>query len=130
MKRLLNIKDAAEYMGRTVAGMRKLVWNGQIRFVQPHPHSRLYFDIKDLDAFIEKNRVAYPWTKPVSTNAEGPILKKRLLNLKDAAVYLGLSKWQTLNLFWNYEISIIQQHPRSGRYFDVRELDAYLRKKG
>jgi len=53
-KRLYTIKEAAEYLGRSTWSMRELVWAGKIPFIKDG--RKFYFDIKDLDEYIEKNK--------------------------------------------------------------------------
>ncbi len=56
-KRLYNLKEAAEYLGRTHWGMRELVWKGKLPFVKDG--GKYYFDLNNLDAFIEKHKMKY-----------------------------------------------------------------------
>ena len=55
--RLLSIQAAAGYMGRTVWGMRELYWANKIPMVRDG--KKIFFDVKDLDAYIERNKVNY-----------------------------------------------------------------------
>ena len=58
-KRLYTLKEAAHYLGRSVWGMRDLVWAQVIPVVMQRGSRKMYFDINDLDAFIEKNKAVY-----------------------------------------------------------------------
>jgi len=58
-KRLYSAKEAAEYLGRSVWGIRELVWSQAIPIVKQAGCRKIYFDIKDLDSFIEKNKAIY-----------------------------------------------------------------------
>ena len=58
-KRLYTLKEAAEYLGRSVWGMRDLIWSQVIPVVKQYGSRKMYIDIADLDAFIEKNKVMY-----------------------------------------------------------------------
>ncbi len=58
-KRLYTLKEAAEYLGRSVWGVRDLIWARAIPVVQQHGCRKMYLDINDLDAFIEKNKAIY-----------------------------------------------------------------------
>lgn len=58
-KRLYNLKEAAEYLGRTVWGVRTLIWNGDIPVVRVSNGRKIYVDIKDLDAYIDNNKTVY-----------------------------------------------------------------------
>jgi excisionase family DNA binding protein len=54
-KRLYSIKEASEYLGRSEYALREMIWSGkipQVRFDR-----RIYIDINDLDALIEKNKM-------------------------------------------------------------------------
>ena len=53
-KRLYNLKDAAVYLGRTVWGIRELIWSGRIPVIQDG--RKQYLDIYDLDKYIESNK--------------------------------------------------------------------------
>ena len=54
-KRLLTVQEAAEYLGRTVPAIRELQWAGRIPCVKSD--RRVFFDIEDLDRFIETHKV-------------------------------------------------------------------------
>jgi len=58
-KRLYTLNEAAEYLGRSVWGIRDLIWSRMIPVVQQHGGRKMYLDINDLDAFIEKNKAIY-----------------------------------------------------------------------
>jgi excisionase family DNA binding protein len=58
-KRLFTLKEASEYLGRSVWGVRELVWSQVIPVVKQGGCRKMYLDINDLDAFIEKNKVIY-----------------------------------------------------------------------
>ena len=53
-KRLYNIKEAAAYLGRTEWGLREMIYAGKIPCIKDG--RRVQIDIKDMDAWIEKNR--------------------------------------------------------------------------
>jgi Helix-turn-helix domain len=53
-KRLLSIKEAGEYLGRSVWGIRELQWKGILPYVRFD--RRVYFDINDLDKVIESHK--------------------------------------------------------------------------
>ena len=54
--RLLSLKDAAAWLGLTVWAMRERIWAGQIPVVQFPGGRKQYFDIRDLEAFIQNNK--------------------------------------------------------------------------
>ena len=55
-KRLYTLKEAAKYLGRSVWSMRELVWAGEISIVRENGKRKIFIDIKDLDAYIERNK--------------------------------------------------------------------------
>lgn len=58
-KRLYTLKEAAQYLGRSEWGMRELVWKRLIPTVITKGGRKIYFDVMDLDAFIEKHKSFY-----------------------------------------------------------------------
>ncbi|MGZ6225903.1 MAG: helix-turn-helix domain-containing protein [Syntrophales bacterium] len=58
-KRLYTLKEAAQYLGRSEWGMRELVWKRLIPTVIAKAGRKIYIDVIDLDAFIEKNKTFY-----------------------------------------------------------------------
>ncbi len=54
--RLLTVREAAEYIGRTETAVRELVWNGKLAHIRTD--RRVMLDIRDLDSWIDTNRVA------------------------------------------------------------------------
>ncbi len=54
-QRLFSVCEAAEYIGRTETAVREMVWNGKL----PHIRTdrRVMLDIRDLDRWIDQNRV-------------------------------------------------------------------------
>lgn len=56
-KRLFSIPESGVYIARGVYGVRTLVWNGELPIVR---HGRkIFIDVKDLDSFIERNKITY-----------------------------------------------------------------------
>jgi len=53
-KRLFSIPEAAIYLGRSVWSIRRLIWNGDLPRVSAG--GRVHVDVKDMDAFIDKNK--------------------------------------------------------------------------
>ncbi len=53
-KRLYTIAEAAVYLGRSPWSVRHLIWGGQLPEVRTS--RRVHLDIKDLDAFIDRNK--------------------------------------------------------------------------
>jgi hypothetical protein len=58
-KRLYTLKEAATYLGRSEWGMRDLKYSGKIPFVKVNGGRKDFFDICDLDDFIEKHKDCY-----------------------------------------------------------------------
>ena len=56
-KRLFTIKEAAEYLGRSVYSMRSLIWAGKLPIVRQD--KKIWICIHDLDAWIERNKITY-----------------------------------------------------------------------
>jgi excisionase family DNA binding protein len=54
-KRLYSIEEAAQYLGRSEWGIRRLIWDGHL------PHilhgRRIHLDLADMDTFIERNKM-------------------------------------------------------------------------
>lgn len=51
-KRLYTLREAGEYLGRPVWGIRELIWSGKIPVIQDG--RKMYLDIIDLDSYIER----------------------------------------------------------------------------
>jgi len=58
-KRLYTLKEAAIYLGRGDYGMRELAWAGDIPVVKKEKDRKLYFDVYDLNSYIEGNKTIY-----------------------------------------------------------------------
>lgn len=56
-KRLFTLKEAAHYLGRTLWGMRELVWAGKIPVVRDG--RKMFIDILDLEAWVARNKMTY-----------------------------------------------------------------------
>ena len=55
--RLLPLKKAAEYLGLTTWAMRERIWAGDIPVVRFPGGRKQFIDTKDLEAFIERNKM-------------------------------------------------------------------------
>ena len=55
LKRLYSLPEAAEYLGRSSWSVRRLIWNGDLP--QVRAGRRVHVDVRDMEAFIEKNKV-------------------------------------------------------------------------
>ena len=56
-KRLYNLKEASTYLGRSVWGVRGLIWAGKIPIVRDG--RKIFIDILDLEKFVEINKSTY-----------------------------------------------------------------------
>jgi hypothetical protein len=57
--RLLTLKKAAEFLGLTEWAMRSRVWSGDIPFVRFPGGRKIYIDIRDIERFIERNKMTF-----------------------------------------------------------------------
>ena len=53
-KRLLTLKEAACYLGRSLWSVRELIWKGALPYIQDC--RKQYLDIRDLEIFIEAHK--------------------------------------------------------------------------
>lgn len=53
-KRLLSVKEAGDYLGRSVLATRELMYKGVLPYIKFD--RRIYFDIRDLDRVIEQHK--------------------------------------------------------------------------
>jgi len=58
-KRLYTLKEAANYLGRSLWGMRELIWAGDVPIVRAEGNRKIFVDITDLDKFINRNKSVY-----------------------------------------------------------------------
>jgi hypothetical protein len=54
--RLLDLKAAALYLGRSINAVKKLYYAGKLNYIQHCPRGKIYFDRIELDEFIEQGR--------------------------------------------------------------------------
>jgi hypothetical protein len=55
--RLMTLKEAAAFLGVGIWTMRDIVWSGSVPLVRFK--RRMYFDVRDLEQLIERNKVTY-----------------------------------------------------------------------
>ncbi len=55
-RRLLRTREAAHYLGMSPGKLRKLTQSGELPIVQHDEHSPWLYDLRDLDAHIEKTK--------------------------------------------------------------------------
>jgi hypothetical protein len=58
-KRLFTLREAAKYLGRGIWGVRELVWGRKIPVVISEGGRKWFFDIQDLDDFIQRSKSYY-----------------------------------------------------------------------
>jgi len=57
------------------------------------------------------------------TNPVGP----RLLSLKDASAYMGLSQWTIREIVWRGNLAVVKSHKDARkRWFKREDLDAWI----
>ena len=58
-KRLLTVKEASIYLGRSIPAIRELIWAGKLPIVKSD--RRIFFDINDIDKWIEQHKTRYTY---------------------------------------------------------------------
>lgn len=58
-KRLLTIKEAGEFLGRSIWSIRELIWSGSLPIVRVG--KRIHLDIYDLEKWIEQHKTRYTY---------------------------------------------------------------------
>ena len=58
-KRLYTLKEAAQYLGRSVYSVRELIWSHELPVVKNNNGRKLFVDIIDLDEYVTKNKSLY-----------------------------------------------------------------------
>jgi len=56
-KRLYTLKEAGIFLGRSLWGVRDLVWAGKIPVVRDG--KKMFIDINDLETYITRNKTTY-----------------------------------------------------------------------
>jgi excisionase family DNA binding protein len=54
VKRLYSVPEAACYLGRTVDGLREMIWKGTLPHIKDG--RRVLLDVRDMDEYIERNK--------------------------------------------------------------------------
>ena len=54
-KRLYTVPEAAEYLGRSIWSVRRLIWEGVLPSVRVH--GRVHLDLADMENLIEQSKV-------------------------------------------------------------------------
>jgi len=55
--RLLTVKEASVYLGRSIPSIRELIWDGTLPIVRVG--RRIHLDLIDLDKWIEAHKIRY-----------------------------------------------------------------------
>ena len=58
-KRLYTLKEAAEFLGRSIWGMRDLIWKGAIPVVKETEGRKIFIDVLDLESYVDRNKSIY-----------------------------------------------------------------------
>lgn len=58
-KRLYTLKEAARYLGLSEWGMRDLIWAAKIPVVRREGGRKIFIDVHDLIAYVERNKAVY-----------------------------------------------------------------------
>ena len=58
-KRLYTLKEAARYLGRSVWGVRELIWAGEIPIVRGERNRKIFLDVTDLEEYVKRNKSIY-----------------------------------------------------------------------
>jgi excisionase family DNA binding protein len=58
-KRLYSVPEAAYYLGRTVDGLREVMWSGRLPYIKDG--RRVLLDIHDMDRYIEENKTRFTY---------------------------------------------------------------------
>ena len=67
--RLLPLKKAADVLGLTTWAMRSRIWSGDIPVVRFQGGRKMYIDVRDIEQFIERNKMPYDYAPSTS----GPV---------------------------------------------------------
>ncbi|MBZ5721172.1 MAG: helix-turn-helix domain-containing protein [Acidobacteriia bacterium] len=57
MPRLLRLKPAAEYLGRSPKSLRAMIQRGELPVVKTDNHAPFHIDLRDLNEWIENHKV-------------------------------------------------------------------------
>ena len=53
-KRLFSLQDTAIYLGRSLNGVREMLWSGKIPYIKDG--KRIFIDVRDLESWIVRNK--------------------------------------------------------------------------
>ena len=55
-KRLFTLQEAGQYLAKSNNAVKHLVWRGDLPTVRKNERAKIYFDLQDLDRWIEKHK--------------------------------------------------------------------------
>ncbi|MGA2109444.1 MAG: helix-turn-helix domain-containing protein [Syntrophorhabdales bacterium] len=58
-KRLYTVPEAACYLGRTVDGLREMLYAGKLPYIKDG--RRVLLDVKDMDEYVERNKTRFSY---------------------------------------------------------------------
>ena len=67
IKRLFTLSEAGQYLGRSTWSVRRLIWRGALP--QVRAGGRVHVDVRDMDAFIDRNKVREEFDPPSQESA-------------------------------------------------------------
>lgn len=56
-RRLLSVREASTYLGRSIPALRELIWAGKLPIVRSD--RRIFLDVQDLDKWIDSHKTRY-----------------------------------------------------------------------
>ena len=59
VKRLYSVPEAAAYLGRTVDGLREMLYAGKLPYIKDG--RRVLLDVKDMDEYIERCKTRFSY---------------------------------------------------------------------
>ena len=60
-KRLFTLQEASQYLAKSINAIKHLVWRGELPTVRENERAKIYFDLKDLDKWIEQHKTTYTY---------------------------------------------------------------------
>lgn len=60
-KRLFTLQEASQYLAKSTNAIKHLVWRGELPTVRENERAKIYFDLQDLDRWIEAHKTRYSY---------------------------------------------------------------------
>ena len=135
MDKLLSTRSAAEILGISVVLMERMRTQGQGRPLSPLAGGDSIAP-RIWTAWLEVHRID-PGSRGELMRRPGPVSKTphpedrpravpRLLPLKEAAEWLGLTTWAIRERAWAGQIPVVQFPGGRKMYFDINDLEAFI----